>query len=89
MPVTAEPTPARASAEALLTKAQAAERLNVTERFIERIVAERRIRHVRVGRFVRIPESAIAEFISQATVDTAPRIAPRTHRHRRVGRRAG
>jgi excisionase family DNA binding protein len=39
------------------------------ERFPRRLIAERRIRFVRVGRHVRIPESALCEFISAGTVE--------------------
>jgi excisionase family DNA binding protein len=50
--------------EQLLTVAQVAELLGTTERFPRRLIAERRIRFVRVGRHVRIPESALAEFVA-------------------------
>ena len=53
----------------LLTKNEAADRLNVSPRFVERCIAQRRIRFVRVGRFIRIPESAIDEFVEAGTVD--------------------
>jgi excisionase family DNA binding protein len=36
--------------------------------FPRRLIAERRIRFVRVGRHIRIPESAIGEFIAAGTV---------------------
>ncbi len=55
--------------ERLLTIAEAAERLNTAPRFPRRLVAERRIRFVKLGRFVRIPESAIHEFISAGLVE--------------------
>ena len=55
--------------ERLLTIAEAAERLNTSPRFPRRLVAERRIRFVKLGRFVRIPESAIHEFISAGLVE--------------------
>jgi excisionase family DNA binding protein len=55
--------------EKLLTVAQAAELLGTTERFPRRLIAERRIRFVRVGRHVRIPESALAEFITAGLVE--------------------
>ena len=54
--------------ERLLTKAEAAEALAVSVRFIERCVFERRIRYVKVGKFVRIPASAVADFISAGEV---------------------
>jgi excisionase family DNA binding protein len=56
------------SVEQLLTISQAAELLGTTERFPRRLIAERRIRFVHVGRHVRIPESALAEFIESGTV---------------------
>jgi excisionase family DNA binding protein len=46
-----------------------AERLGTSERFPRRLVAERRIRFVRVGRHVRIPESAVDELIRAGTVE--------------------
>lgn len=53
----------------LLTYAQAAEVLNTTPRFPRRLVEERRIRFVKVGRFVRIPESALREYIAAGLVE--------------------
>jgi excisionase family DNA binding protein len=38
-------------------------------RFPRRLVEERRIRFVRVGRYIRIPESAIREYIDRRTVE--------------------
>jgi excisionase family DNA binding protein len=57
-------------AEQLLSVEAAAERLDTKPRFIRRLIAERRIEFVRVGRHVRISESALAEFIE------AGRVAP-------------
>jgi excisionase family DNA binding protein len=53
----------------LLTVGQVAELLATTERFPRRLIAERRIRFVRVGRHIRIPESAVAEFIVAGLVE--------------------
>ncbi len=53
----------------LLTVAQAAELLATSESFPRRLIAERRIRFVRVGRHVRIPESALADLIAAGTVE--------------------
>jgi excisionase family DNA binding protein len=53
----------------LLTVAEAAEILRTTERFPRRLISERRIRFVRVGRHVRIPESALQEFIAAGLVE--------------------
>jgi excisionase family DNA binding protein len=57
------------AAERLLTIAQAAELLSTSDRFPRRLIEERRIRFVRVGRFVRIPESALREFIEAGLVE--------------------
>ena len=56
----------------LYTRQEAAEQLNVTVRFVTRCVQERRIRYVRVGRMVRIPETALDEYIASNTVPTRP-----------------
>ncbi|MGW6907975.1 excisionase family DNA-binding protein [Streptomyces sp. NPDC054940] len=48
---------------------QVAELLGTTTRFPRRLIEERRIRYVKVGRHVRIPESAVDEFISSRTVE--------------------
>lgn len=53
----------------LLSVADAAAALGTTDRFPRRLIAERRIRFVRVGRHVRIPLSALEEFIATATVE--------------------
>ena len=52
--------------ERLLTRDEAAEVLRATPRFIRRLIAERRIRFVYVGRTPHIPESAIADYIDRA-----------------------
>ncbi len=53
---------------ALLTVTQAAERLNTGERFIRRLIDERRIEFVRVGRKIRIPADALEAFIDAGRV---------------------
>ncbi|MFD7059886.1 helix-turn-helix domain-containing protein [Streptomyces sp. NPDC059906] len=57
----------------LLTVAEAAEQLGTGERFIRRLIAERRIRYVKLGRPVRVPESAVAEYIEARTVEPTRR----------------
>lgn len=52
----------------LLTVHQAAERLGTSVRFPRRLIAERRITFVRVGRPVRILEGAIEQLIASGTV---------------------
>jgi excisionase family DNA binding protein len=55
--------------EQLLTVAQVAELLGTSERFPRRLITERRIRFVRLGRHVRIPESAVAAFLAAGLVE--------------------
>ncbi|GGV73533.1 DNA-binding protein [Streptomyces longisporoflavus] len=55
-------------AERHLSVDQVAELLGTTSRFPRRLIEERRIRYVKVGRHVRIPESAVEEFITSHTV---------------------
>jgi excisionase family DNA binding protein len=56
----------------LLSVAEVAERLGTTDRFPRRLIAERRITFVKLGEgrraHVRIPESAVNDFIAAATV---------------------
>ncbi|MDT0466866.1 excisionase family DNA-binding protein [Streptomyces gibsoniae] len=47
---------------------QDAEMLGTTARFPRRLIAERRITFVKVGRHVRIPESTVDAFIQAHTV---------------------
>jgi excisionase family DNA binding protein len=54
--------------ERLLTRDEAAETLRATPRFIRRLISERRIRFVYVGRTPHIPEDAITEYIAEHTV---------------------
>ena len=53
----------------LLTVDEAGDLLGTGPRFPRRLIAERRIRFVKVGRHVRIPESALIEFVSAGTVE--------------------
>jgi len=50
------------------TTKQAAEKLGVGERMIRRLVAERRIEFIKVGRHVRISDEAIQQFLQAGTV---------------------
>jgi excisionase family DNA binding protein len=54
-----------------LTVGEDAELLGTTDRFPRRQIAERRIRFVRVGRHVRIPESAVRELLEAGLVEPA------------------
>jgi excisionase family DNA binding protein len=56
------------TAERLLTVEAAAERLGTSPRFTRRLIAERRIEFVKVGRHVRISESVLDAFIQSGVV---------------------
>ena len=62
----------------LLTVAQVAELLGTTVRFPRRLIEERRIEYVKVGRHVRIRESVVSALIESNTV--APRRSASTLR---------
>ena len=55
-------------ADRLLTVEEAAERLGTSVRFPRRLIEERRIAFVKVGRHVRIPESALDAYVIANTV---------------------
>jgi excisionase family DNA binding protein len=52
----------------LLTVPEVADRLNVKDRFVRRLIAERRITFVKVGRHVRIPADALDAYIAAGMV---------------------
>lgn len=53
----------------LLTPQQTADALSTTLRFVRRLIAERRIGYVKVGRFVRIPRSELERFVEAGRVE--------------------
>ena len=55
--------------EALLDSTALAERLGITERHVRRLVAERRIPFVKVGRFVRFEPADVAKWLQGARVE--------------------
>jgi excisionase family DNA binding protein len=57
--------------DTLLTIDQAAERLGTSERFVRRLIAERRIAYIRVGRHVRIAEADLASFIAAGRIEAS------------------
>ncbi|MFE7388378.1 excisionase family DNA-binding protein [Streptomyces sp. NPDC057582] len=59
--------------ERLLTVDQVAELLGTTVRFPRRLIEERRITFVKIGRHVRIPERAIVEYVEANTVAPSAR----------------
>ncbi|MEU4032575.1 excisionase family DNA-binding protein [Streptomyces collinus] len=63
--------------ERYLSVDQVAEVLGTTVRFPRRLIEERRITYVKVGRHVRIPESAVRAFIRANTVEPRRRVAAR------------
>ena len=73
--------------ERLLSVGEVAELLGTTERFPRRLIAERRITFVRVGRHVRIPESAVEEMIEDGTVSPVVPRPRRRNRRRDDGRK--
>lgn len=55
--------------DVLLSVEEAGHVLGTGVRFPRRLISERRIRFVRVGRHVRIPRSALDEFMAAGTVE--------------------
>jgi excisionase family DNA binding protein len=53
----------------LLTVQEAADQLGTSVRFVRRLIAQRRIAYVRVGRHVRIAEADLASFVAAGRVD--------------------
>ena len=53
----------------LYSCAQAAEYLGVPERFVRRLIAERRIAYIKAGRYVRIEHEALEQFINDGRVE--------------------
>jgi excisionase family DNA binding protein len=55
--------------DTLLSVEQAAERLGTSVRFVRRLIAERRIAYVKLGRHVRITARDLDAFIGASRVD--------------------
>ena len=55
--------------DTLLSIEQAAERLGTSVRFVRRLIAERRIAYVKVGRHVRLDPSDVEAFIAASRVE--------------------
>jgi excisionase family DNA binding protein len=60
------------SPASLLDVVGLATRLGVTVRFVRRLVDERRIPYVKVGRLVRFDPTAVERWIDEARVELAP-----------------
>jgi excisionase family DNA binding protein len=73
--------------DTLLSVEQAAERLGTSVRFVRRLIAERRIAYVKVGRHVRLDPTDVEAFIAVSRVEIRPSSVAAPHR-RRSSRRA-
>ena len=60
--------------DTLLTVEQAAERLGTSDRFVRRLIAERRIAYVKLGRHVRIAERDLINFVVTGRVEAGGRL---------------
>jgi excisionase family DNA binding protein len=58
----------------LLSVEQAAERLGTSARFVRRLVFERRIAYVKLGRHVRISERDLSNYVATARVEADSRL---------------
>jgi excisionase family DNA binding protein len=58
--------------ERLLTMEEAADRLGTSTRFVRRLIAERRIAYVKVGRHVRLDPTDVEAFITDSRVEVRP-----------------
>ena len=52
----------------LLTVAQAGDYLGTGERFVRRLIAQRRITYVKLGKYVRLQRSTLDQFIEAGRV---------------------
>ncbi len=63
-----------AAVDELLTVAQAGDYLGTGERFVRRLVAERRISYVKLGKYVRLQRSTLNDFIEAGRVPSDPQL---------------
>jgi excisionase family DNA binding protein len=68
----------------LLTIDQVGDLLGTGPRFPRRLIAERRIEYVKVGRYVRIPESEVIKYVNERRVKPRPHPQDRALRPGRV-----
>ncbi len=61
----------------LLTPEEAAERLSTTKRFIRRLVEERKITFIKVGRFIRFTDADLDTYIAERKVSPGEWYVPR------------
>ena len=74
--------------DTLLSIEQAAERLGTSVRFVRRLIAERRIAYVKVGRHVRLDPTDVEAFIAVSRVEIRPSSVAALPHRRRSSRRA-
>ena len=72
----------------LLTVEEAADRLGTSVRFVRRLVAERRIAYVKVGRHVRLDPADMEAFIAASRVEVGPSSVAALPHRRPSSRRA-
>ena len=60
--------------DTLLSIEQAAERLGTSVRFVRRLIAERRIAYMKLGRHVRIAERDLINFVVTGRVEAGGRL---------------
>ena len=60
--------------DTLLSVGQAAEYLGTSARFVRRLVLERRIAYVKLGRHVRIAEHDLINFVATGRVEAGRRL---------------
>src|SRR3712207_861425 len=65
---TSQPVALTERHDPLLTVAQAGNYLGTGERFIRRLIAQRRIAYVKLGKYVRLQRSTLDEFIAAGRV---------------------
>ena len=58
--------------DTLLSVEEAAERLGTSVRFVRRLIAERRIAYMKVGRHVRLDPTDVEAFIAASRVEIRP-----------------
>jgi excisionase family DNA binding protein len=74
--------------DTLLSVEQAAERLGTSVRFVRRLVAERRIAYIKVGRHVRLDPTDVEAFIVTSRVEVRPSSVTALPHRRPSSRRA-
>jgi excisionase family DNA binding protein len=74
--------------DTLLSVEQAAERLGTSVRFVRRLIAERRIAYVKVGRHVRLDPTDVEAFIAASRVEIQPSSVTALPHRRPSSRRA-